>query len=147
VEKIVLDTNVFIHAMRDADFRTVLAAWQRRMAPHIHLHSVVVAELLVGAATQRTRELWRDRWVRPAERVGRIIVPEYGAWVRASRIVSRLVESGGLGAGAVKAGFLNDCLLAATAREVGHSIVTYNLKDFELIRSVERGISVLPGVP
>ena len=147
MEKIVLDTDVFIRAIRDADSRAELAAWQRRMAPHIHLHSVVIAELLVGAGTRRTWDRWRERWVRPAERVGRIIVPGYGAWLRASRIISTLLETKRLTAGVVKPGFFNDCLLAATARELGHSIVTHNLKDFELIASVEHGVRVLPALP
>ena len=38
--KLVLDTNVYVHAMRDEEARRELAAWQRRMALHLHLHSV-----------------------------------------------------------------------------------------------------------
>lgn len=147
MERFVLDTNVFIHAMRDAGARAELAAWQRRMSPHLHQHSVVVSELLVGARDEETWRRWHERWVAPAERIGRVITPGHGAWLRASRIVSRLVEIGRIQAGAVKPSFYNDCLLAATARESGHAIVTHNRADFELIALVEPSVRALPPFP
>jgi predicted nucleic acid-binding protein len=36
VRKFVLDTNVFIHAIRSEEARRELADWQRRMAAHIY---------------------------------------------------------------------------------------------------------------
>jgi predicted nucleic acid-binding protein len=44
----VLDTSVYIEAMRHEEARGRLEAWQRRRAPHIWLHVVVIAELLAG---------------------------------------------------------------------------------------------------
>lgn len=134
MEKLVLDTNVYIHAIRDADARAALAEWQRAHAPHIHQHAVVAAELLVGARDEATWWRWHERWIAPAERVGRMIVPSHAAWLRASRIVARLAEGGAFRPGP---SFFNDCLLAATAREEGHRIVTYNTADFERIATVE----------
>ncbi|HEV2148963.1 MAG TPA: type II toxin-antitoxin system VapC family toxin [Longimicrobiaceae bacterium] len=147
MEKLVLDTNVFIHAIRSPEARAELADWQRRMAPHIYQHSVVVAELLVGARDDATWRRWHERWVAPAERVNRILVPRYSAWSRASRIVTRLVEAGKISMGGVKPSFLNDCLLAATSREHGHGIVTYNRRDFELISLVEPAVRAIPPFP
>ncbi len=134
MEKLVLDTNVYVHAIRDAGARAALAEWQRARAPHIHQHAVVAAELLVGARDEETWRRWHERWIAPSERVGRMIVPSYAAWLRASRIVARLAEGGAFRAGP---SFFNDCLLAATAREEGHRIVTYNTADFERIAAVE----------
>jgi predicted nucleic acid-binding protein len=147
VAKFVLDTNVFIHAIRSVAARTELAAWQRRMAPHIYQHAVVASEILVGARDEPTWKRWHERWVAPAERTNRIVVPGYGAWLRASRIVARLVEAGDLAPGGVKPSFYNDCLLAATAREHGHTIVTHNAADFELIAVVEPGLQRVPPFP
>jgi predicted nucleic acid-binding protein len=144
VEKYVLDTNVYIRAIRDADARVELAEWQRRRAPHLHQHAVVVAELLVGARDQATWNRWHARWVAPAERIGRVIVPGYGAWLRASRIVSRLAERG---SPATTPSFFNDCLLAATAREEGFRIVTHNVADFERIARVEPAAAPLHTFP
>ena len=79
----VLDTNVYIDAIRNEAARVRLADWQRRMAPFIHQHAVVVAELRVGR------------------------------------------------------GIFNDCLLAASAREHGFDIITWNVRDFARIARVE----------
>ncbi len=137
MEKFVLDTNIFIGAIRNRKAREALAEWQRARAPHLWQHAVVVSELLVGAKDEATWRRWRDRWVAPAERVQRLIVPGYGAWLRASRIISRLSEGGWISPGGIKPGFYNDCLLAATALDHGHVIVTYNQAGFELIGRVE----------
>lgn len=147
MERFVLDTNIFIHAMRNAEARMELAAWQRRMAPHLYQHAVVVSELLVGARDEATWRRWHERWVAPAERVRRILVPDYGAWLRASRIISRLAETGRISVGGVRPSFYNDCLLAATAREHGHVIVTHNREDFDLIALVEPAVRAVPPFP
>lgn len=147
MERYVLDTNVFIRAMRSAEARAELAAWQRRMAPHIWQHAVVVSELLVGARDEETWKRWHERWVVPAERVRRILVPDYGIWLRASRIISRLAEAGSISPGGVKPSFFNDCLLAASSREQGHVIVTHNRDDFELIAQVEPAVRTSPPFP
>ncbi len=145
--KFVLDANVYIHAIRDPHARSELAEWQRRMGPHLYQHAVVVAELLVGAGDDATVERWHDRWVAPAERLGRVITPSYAAWTRAARIVARLVQAGKLRTGSVAPGFFRDCLLAASARDHGFAIVTHNLRDFALIARVEPGLAFVGPFP
>jgi predicted nucleic acid-binding protein len=140
LERFVLDTNVYVMAIRSGAARAELAEWQRRRAPQVWQHSVVISELLVGARDEATWTRWHERWVVPAERVGRIVVPDHGAWLRASLIISRLAARGSISVGGVRPGFYNDCLLAATARKHGYVIVTHNRDDFELIRTVEPGL-------
>lgn len=147
VEKFVLDTNVYIDAIRNARSRESLAEWLRSMAPHVWQHAVVVSELLVGAKDVATWRRWHDRWVLPAERVSRVITPTYATWLRASRILSRLAERGAVRMGGLRPGFYNDCLIAATAREHGHVIVTHNAADFELIARVEPGLRTVKPLP
>lgn len=144
--KFVVDTNVFIQAIRDDGARRALAAWQRRMAPHIYQHAVVVSEILIGAKDEATFDRWHERWIAPAERLRRIITPTYAAWARASRIVARLVGAGHLHAGGLKPrSFFNDCLLAASTHDQGYTIVTHNLDDFGIIAQVEPQLAfVLP---
>lgn len=142
----VLDTNVYIEAMRDAAARAALETWQRRMAPHVWQHAVVAAELLAGAADDTVRRRWHARWVAPAERVRRVITPGYGTWLRATRILVRLRSDGHI-AGRVAPGFLNDCLIAATAREFGHAVVTHNRRHFEIVGRVEDGLEVVAPLP
>lgn len=145
--KFVLDANVFIHAIRNAKVRTELAIWQRSMAPRIYQHAVVAAEILTGAADEATWQRWQARWVAPAERVKRLLVPSYGAWLRASWIVARLAETGEIRPGGAGASFFNDCLLAAGAREEGYTVVTYNARDFDRIARVEPAVRHLPPFP
>lgn len=147
MEKFVLDTNIFIEAIRDPEARGALAEWQRVMAPHLWQHAVVISELLVGARDEAAWERWHERWVMPAERVRRVVVPGYGDWLRASRIVSRLSEEGWISVGDIRPGFYNDCLLAATARSQGHVIVTHNRGDFDLIARVEPGLRTAAPLP
>ena len=41
--------------------------------------------------------------------------------------------------GAFARSFLNDCLIAASARDEGFTLVTRNLRDFDLVSEVEPG--------
>lgn len=145
--KYVLDTNVYIRAIRDADARAELAAWQRVMGPRLYQHAVVVSELLVGARDGAAWRRWHARWVLPAERVRRVFTPSYATWLEASRILSRLAELGRIVPGSVTPGFANDCLLAASAREEGFVVVTHNRTDFERIREVAEGVRVMEPLP
>jgi predicted nucleic acid-binding protein len=145
--RFVLDTNVFLHAIRDEAARRDLAAWQRRMAPHIHQHAVAVAEILVGAKDREILDRWHRRWILPAERLGRVFTPDYGAWKRATGIMVNLLEAGALHASGIRGSFFNDCLLAASGRDHGFTIVTHNVADFELIASVEPHLRVEPPFP
>lgn len=147
MERYVLDTNVYIEAIRSAEARARLGAWQRAMAPHIHQHAVVVSELLVGAGSAAAWDRWHERWIVPAERVGRVITPSYGTWLRASRIIARLSGAGEISVGGVQPKFYNDCLLAASGRTDGFVIVTHNRSDFDRIRVVEPGLRVVAPLP
>lgn len=142
-----LDTNVIVTAMRNQEFAETLDRWQRQNALRLHQHAVVVAELLNGAADEVIWRRWYERWVEPAENIGRVLVPGYAAWLRASRIVSRLIATGKLARSGGKASFFNDCLLAATCQEFDHALVTFNTADFDLIASVEPTVRYCSPLP
>jgi predicted nucleic acid-binding protein len=147
VRKFVLDTNVYINAMRDSEAGSELAAWQRRMAPCIYQHAVVISEILVGAKDEVTLERWRRRWVLPAEQLRRVITPSYGCWLRAARMVTRLIAGKPVQPGHIRPGLFNDCLLAASSHEHGYTIVTHNAHDFALIARVDRGVTFVAPLP
>jgi predicted nucleic acid-binding protein len=147
VRKLVVDTNVYIEAIRDAGARATLADWQRRVAPSLYQHSVVAAELLAGARTAAVYAAWHERWVAPAERVRRVIMPTAGSWLRAARLVVRLTERKLRPPGVAPAGFFNDCLLAATAVEHGFTLVTHNTRDFALLGRVEPALRWVRPLP
>lgn len=147
MKKFVLDTNVYIHAMRDAEAGSELAAWQRRMAPRIYQHAVVISEILIGAKDEVTLERWRRRWILPSELLHRVITPSYASWLRAARTVTRLVAAKHVQASHVRSGLFNDCLLAASSHDHGYTIVTYNTADFALIAGVDRGVTFVATLP
>ncbi|MBW3572289.1 MAG: PIN domain-containing protein [Gemmatimonadetes bacterium] len=142
----VLDTNVFINADRDARWADELDRFSTEHLPHIHLSAVVVQEMLAGAVSPDRERAVRENYVEPFERRGRLITPTYNAWKRAGQIMSRLVNRKLMSPGAFARSFVNDCLLAASCRERGATLITLNVRDFELIRKIEP-ITVVPPWP
>jgi predicted nucleic acid-binding protein len=97
--------------------------------------------------TRQTTGSTRDDWVAPFEDLGRVITPSHTTWTRAALIMARLVERGHLSPGGFSRSFLNDCLIAASARDHGFILVTRNTSDFALISQGERGIRYQPPWP
>lgn len=75
--------------------------------------------------------------VRPFEKRGRVVTPTFGTWKRAGSIMARLVEAKRMSRGGFGRSFVNDCLLGASCREEGLTLITRNTRDFGLIREVE----------
>jgi len=134
----VIDTNVYVAADRDLAWAEELERFSTAYLPFIHFHAVVAQELLAGAIDQRREKLVEDSLVQPFERRRRLLVPSFAAWKGAGRVLSQLVQRKLMSPGGFKRSFLNDCLLAASCREVGATLVTLNREDFELIRKVMR---------
>lgn len=143
----VVDTNLYVEAIRTAAGNTALAAFQRRYAPVLWQHSTVAQEIVAGAADESGYRAYRRDWVKPFEDLGRMITPDHGSWMRAALIMARLVEGGLKSPGGFTRGFLNDCLIAATARGEGFVLVTRNASDFSLIQEVEPGFEFAPPWP
>jgi predicted nucleic acid-binding protein len=137
VRKYVVDTNLYIEATRSEDAADHLDAFHARVLPYIHLHSVVAQELLAGAVRPEVERRLRDSLVRPFEKVGRVLTPTHRCWKRAGEIMARLVRAKKLSPGGFGPSFVNDCLIAASAREHGFVLVTRNVRDFQLIGTVE----------
>ncbi|MGH2598801.1 MAG: type II toxin-antitoxin system VapC family toxin [Gemmatimonadales bacterium] len=145
--KYVIDTNLYVEAITTDEGNEALAAFQRRFAPFLFQHSTVAQEILAGGRGEaRYREYYED-WIAPFEDLGRVIVPSHGSWVRAALIMVRLVESGRMRPGGFSRSFLNDCLIAASAREHGFVLVTRNTTDFALIGQVEPRLEYTPPWP
>ena len=144
MRKYVLDTNLYIEASRSDAAADALRAFYARFLPYVHLHSVVAQELLAGAVTAKLARDTQAGYLEPFEAVGRVITPTHRTWKRAGAIVARLLRERRLSAGGVARSFVNDCLLAASAREHGFVLVTRNTEDFALIRSVESAEVVSP---
>jgi predicted nucleic acid-binding protein len=144
VRPYVVDTNLYVEALRSAAAAAELDIFYAGHLPRVHLHSVVAQELLVGGIDGRSQRRIFRGFIKPFETVGRIITPTHRAWKRAGEIMAELVRAGRLSPGGFGRGFVNDCVLAASARERGFVLVTRNMRDFELIRTVERAEVVAP---
>lgn len=145
--KYVVDTNLYVEAILTDEGNAALAAFQRRCAPSLFQHSTVAQEILAGARDEVDYRKYHEDWVEPFERLERIITPTHAAWLRAARIMARLVERGHRSPGGFSRSFLNDCLIAASARDQGFVLVTRNTSDFALIGRVERSLRYEPPWP
>ena len=132
----VLDTNVFIRAVRDSAFGEGLARFHAAFAPFEHFAAVVAQELIAGARGPAAARTIDRAIIEPFERRGRIIVPSYAAWKETGAVLSALVSSG-MRWPDVSRSFVNDILLAMSCREAGMVLVTENTRDFERIAQVK----------
>jgi len=137
LKRYVLDTNLFIDAARDPAKAEELAAFSSAFLPQLHLHAVVVQELLAGATNSQWRRDIDRGLIAPYERRGRVLTPSYRAWKRSGEVIAELIGAKRLSPSGIRRSFLNDVLLATSCREEGFSLVTGNVKDFELIAEVE----------
>ena len=131
----VVDTNLYIDALRTESGKLGLGAFLSAHAPFVHLSAVVVQELRAGVRGTDASRL-EASIVEPFERRGRVVTPSYAAWKEAARVLSELVGPKALRD--VTRSFVNDVLLAMSCREAGVVLVTTNLADFARIASARR---------
>lgn len=129
---ILLDTNVYLFAMRSEDGA---AFFESRFLPLVfqtYIAGVVVEELYAGALDAAGVRLV-ERYVGALERAGRVVAPNFQDWKEAGKIVSRITGKEPRLKSKVQQ-ILNDILLALSARRIGADLYTFNRDDFELIR-------------
>jgi predicted nucleic acid-binding protein len=131
----VFDTNVYVAALREglggASFGRLEDA-----APRTFLASVVSAELRAGALDEAGRRAVIELG-QHFQRVGRVVVPTAGSWNDAGDLLARIARREPSFRMKLR-GLWNDALIALSARQVGATLVTENLHDFELLRRYVR---------
>jgi len=127
-QKVALDTNVFIGAMRDADEAARLKDFHHRRVAIEYLSAVVAMELRAGARTPKAASDLQRFVFDPYETRGRLFAPSYAAFKAAGRVLATLRD--------YSASIRADTLIAASCREMGITLVTNNARDFERIRAV-----------
>lgn len=137
MRRYVLDTNIYIRATRDELWSRQMESFVVGFAPNLFLHSVVALELLAGATSAALEAKTRRAFIDPLKRRRRIITPGHAAFERAGSTVATLVRRKLLSPGGPSRSFLNDCLIAASAREHGFVLVTLNERDCSRIVEVE----------
>ena len=132
---VLFDTNVYVAALREG-VRGAAFARIRESAPRTFLASVVSAELRAGAVDQTGRSVvleLTDRF----DRLGRVVTPEARSWSLAGDILGD-IRRREPGMRDRIARLWNDALIALSARQIGASVVTGNVGDFELLRRFVR---------
>jgi len=140
IGRILVDTSVYIEALRDRAFAATFRPIYERGIPRTHLSSVVAQELLAGARTVAHRRLAQGL-IEPFERARRVVTPTHPIWCEAGLLLSQLWRDAPSFRSAIRAGLVNDVLIALTARAIGATVLTRNRVHFEMIRRV-RGVGV-----
>ena len=134
--KYILDTNLYIRAYRSSSGAAELARFYSSFTPNSYLSSVVLHELLIGAADSAKLRQIHEEIARPFMRTGRLVTPSHSAWQVAAEAIARLAWAEGLDRQRMPKSFVNDVILAASCREAGITLVTDNVGDFTRIQPV-----------
>lgn len=123
---ILFDSSIYISALRvGGDAALPLQRWARESP--LWLSSVVLEELYAGATRSQHRIL--EKLERDFERARRVLVPNFGDWTQAGKVLARLAEKYGyerIG----QARLTNDALIATSAGRAGITVITVNRRDF-----------------
>ena len=134
--KYIFDTNIYIRCMLDRSFALQHANQYARHLPSTFFSSVVAQELIVGCTDElAVRRV--ENFLRPFERVRRIINPTYDDWKEAGFIAVRIVLRRP-DLKSKKIALIHDILIALSCRNVGAILITLNSQDFEVIRGFVR---------
>src|SRR5262249_32869826 len=133
--KYILDSGLYIRATREDPWNEALEQFTWNYAPYIYLHSTVAHELLAGSVNPVLERQTQARFISPFEATRRVVTPTHRCWKQAALVVAELVRTRQLSPRIARS-FPNDCLIAASAREQGLTVITENERDFRLISTV-----------
>jgi predicted nucleic acid-binding protein len=130
MQRVIIDTNVYIDWMNDGQYEAVI--FQRDAVKH--LSAIVMMELAAGAFSARDRRLVREIYL-AFGRVGRILAPTVSMYQEAGEVLRKLQDS--LGYTLTSAhGLANDVLIALSALSIGAVVITQNDRDFAAIQKI-----------
>jgi predicted nucleic acid-binding protein len=128
-KKIIIDTGVYIDLFNRGLSKEIINPFQ-----HItYLAYPVLHELWMGLQGRQEIRLltaWRDRFIQ----LQRIIIPTVASLVLIGEACLQLKKAGKLNPARPK--HYNDVAISAAARQIGATIITNNIKDFKIIKSV-----------
>jgi predicted nucleic acid-binding protein len=144
--KYVLDTNLYIDAMRDPRAEQALDGFLERHAPMTFMSAVVMQELRAGAVTDAQARSLQEGIFEAFERRQRVAAPSASAFKECGRILAALFRQDGVPYKERPRSLVNDVLIAVNCRENGFTLLTAD-GDFKTIRSHLRGFTYLPPWP
>jgi predicted nucleic acid-binding protein len=144
--KYVLDTNLYIDAIRDPEKEKALDAFLERNAPVTYMSAVVMHELRAGAVTDAQASALDKGIFEVFERRNRLAGPSVPAFKECGRILAALFRADGVPFKERPRSLVNDILIGLTCRENGFTLLT-NDGDFKMIRPYLRGFAYLAPWP
>lgn len=123
------DTSVYIHHFRLGDY-SILQTRTLISGSPLWLSAVALEELYVGADAKGRKLL--SRLEKDFDSSGRLLVPNLSDWTKTGNMLAQIGEKYGydkIG----KARMTNDALMGASASRKGITVVTKNVRDFQLI--------------
>jgi predicted nucleic acid-binding protein len=142
----VLDTNLYIDAIRDPVKEQALDSFLERNAPATYMSAVVVQELHAGAVTDAQARALDKGIIGVFERRQRVVGPSASAFKECGRILAALFRQDGVSFKERPRSLINDILIAVSCRESGFTLLTDD-GDFKMIRPHVRGFAYLPPWP
>jgi predicted nucleic acid-binding protein len=142
----VLDTNIYIRALRDRQRLADLKRFRVRARARLWLSAVVGLELRAGAGTAAHAQALEDLLTIYIDRE-RLVVPSFDAYQQAGRIIATLAHKERFALADAPRSFINDALLAASCREAGAVLVTENTRDFITIQRHLKGFQFQTDYP
>jgi len=133
--KVIYDTSVYIEVLRSKPFAETFRSRYEIDLPLTFFNSVVVEELLAGA-TDRLRRATVEGLYRPFERSRRVVTPTQGVWTETGRLLGMMRGQRVDQKDRLTGNFVNDLLIAISAKSIGAKVVTLNADDFTLIRNM-----------
>ena len=131
--KIIYDTSVYIEVLRSKPFAEAFRSRYEIDLPLTFFNSVVVEELLAGA-TDSLRRATVEGLYRPFERSRCGVTPTQGVWKETGRLLGMMRGQRVDQRDRLTGSFVNDFLIAISAKSIGAKVVTLNADDFTLIR-------------
>jgi len=131
-----LDTNIWIRALRDRAAQESLQRFHQIHGPGEYMSSIVAHELRAGVRSTVHRRKLERNILDGFARMGRVITPSDNAWQRAGDLLATLARQDGLEVSRTAKSFGNDVLLALSCRESGITLITENRRDFDRIHRV-----------
>ena len=145
-DRYVLDTNVYIDALRNRDELAVLKRFLLRVGQRICLAGIVVLELRAGAVTPEHQQAL-EALVVPHMAREQVIGVSFAACLEAGRALAALATTERVRLATAPTSLTNDALLAASCREAGALLVTNNHRDFARLARHLRGFRFAPPWP
>ena len=128
-EKVVLDTNIYIGIFNRGQYQSEIN-WLNKVT---YLAHPVLHELWIGAREQAEQQHLR-RFGQTFIRLGRLIRPEPATQILIGQVCQRLRATGHLDPKQPR--HYTDVCIAMLARQVGATVLTQDLGDFQRIQDV-----------